>query len=118
MVRVTLSFNNVVDTPNGIRFKYPGRKIAQSTHSALLKLTILPVEAHRVHLFDTLVSGSLLYPGKLFNSGCTDYFNAKNSTSSSMVKLSSKESDPPALHSYVKLRKTITSTKKMKKFNH
>ena len=77
MVHVTLPFENVTATPNGIRVKYPDRNISQTTHSALLKLQFLPVEERRVHLFDTLASGSLLSLGKLCNEGCTAYFNAK-----------------------------------------
>ena len=77
MVHVILPFNNVTATPNGIRVKYPDGSISQATHSALLELTFLPVEAHLSHLFDTLASGSLLSPGKLCDAGCTAYFNAK-----------------------------------------
>ena len=77
MVHVTLPFNNVTATPNGIIVKYPDGNIAQATHSALFKLPFLPVEARCVHLFDTLASGSLLSLVKLCNAGCTAYSNAK-----------------------------------------
>ena len=71
MVHVTLPFDNFITTPNVIRVKYPDGNITQATHSVLLKLPFLPVEARRVHLVDTLVSGSLLSLGKLYNAGCT-----------------------------------------------
>ena len=57
MVHVTLPFDDVTSTPNGIRVKYPDVNIAQAIHSALLKLTFLPVEACCVHVFGTLASG-------------------------------------------------------------
>ena len=71
MVYVTLPFENVIAKPNGIRVKYPDGNIAQATHSALLKLPFLPIEAHRVRLFGTLESGLLLSLGKLRDAGCT-----------------------------------------------
>ena len=77
MVHGILPFDNVTATPNGIRVKYPYGNIAQVNHSALLKLPFLPVEARRVHLFDTLASGSILSLGNFCDSGCTAYFNAK-----------------------------------------
>ena len=77
MVCVTLPFDNVAATPNGIRVKHPDGNISQETHNALLKLTFLPVGACRVHLFDTLESGWLISLGKLFDAGCTAYLNAK-----------------------------------------
>ena len=77
MVRVTLLFDNVTATTNGIRVKYPDANISQSTHSALLKLIFLSVKACIVHLFDTLISGFIIYFVNLCNIGCTDYFNAK-----------------------------------------
>ena len=77
MVRVKLPFNNFTATPNGIRVKYPDEKISQATHSDILKIPFLPVEERRVHLFDTLASGSLISLGKLYNAGCTYYFNSK-----------------------------------------
>ena len=76
-VYVTLPFENVTAKPNGIRVKYPDGNIAQATHSDILKLPFLPIEAHLVHLFDTLASGLLLSPGKLYNTGCIAYFNTK-----------------------------------------
>ena len=42
-----------------------------------LKTSILPVKAHRIHLFDTLSSGSLLSLGKHYYTRCAAYFNAK-----------------------------------------
>ena len=77
MVQVTTPFDSVIATPNGIGVKYPDGNTFQATYYALLKLKFLPVETCRVHLFDTLASGSLLSLGKLFNAGCIDYFNAK-----------------------------------------
>ena len=77
MVRVTLPLKNVTATPNGIRVKYPDGNIAQETHSTLLKIPFLSVEACCVHPFDTITSGLLLSLGKLFDAGCTAYFNAK-----------------------------------------
>ena len=71
MVHVILTFDNVTATPNGIRVKYPDGNIAKETHSTLLKLPFLPVEARRVHLFDTLLSELLLSLGKLYNTRCT-----------------------------------------------
>ena len=76
MVHVTLPFDNVTATPNGIRVKHPDGKISQATQSDLSKLPFLPVKECRVNLFDTLASESLLSHGKLYNEGCTDYFNA------------------------------------------
>ena len=38
MVHVTLSFDNVTATPNGIRVEYPDGNISQATHYSLLKL--------------------------------------------------------------------------------
>ena len=67
MVHVTLPFENVAATPNGIIVKYPDGKISQATHSGLLKLPFLPVEARRFHLLDTPKPGYLLYLVKLFN---------------------------------------------------
>ena len=77
MVHFTFQFNNVTATPNLIRVKYPDVNISQATHSSLLKLPFLPVEALRVHLFYTLAPGSLLFLGKLCDVVCTAYFNAK-----------------------------------------
>ena len=117
MVHVTLSFGNVTARPNGIRVKYSDGNISQAIHSSLLKLPFLPVEAHHVHLFDTLALGSLPPPRKICNAGCTAYFNAKKSKFSSRVNLSSEESDLPPLPSSGNNTETITSTKNIKKFN-
>ena len=54
MLHVTLPFDNVTATPNGIIVKYPDGNIYQATHSTILKLSILPVEECHVHLLDTL----------------------------------------------------------------
>ena len=77
MVHVTLPFNNVIATPNGIRVKYHDVNIAQANHAALLKLQFLFVKARCLHLFYTLASGSLLSLRKPFNAGCTAYLNDK-----------------------------------------
>ena len=77
MVHVTLPFDDFTATPNGIRVKYSDGNISQATHSALLEIPFLSVEVCRVHLFDTLASGSLLSIGKLCDAGYTAYFNAK-----------------------------------------
>ena len=73
MVPVTLPFNNVTATPNGIRFKYLYGNISQETHSTLLKLPFLPVQECHVNLFDTLLSVFLLKLGKLYKAGCKAY---------------------------------------------
>ena len=75
MVHVTISFDNVTATPNGIKVKYPDGNISQATHSDLLTLPFLPFKARLVHLFDTLSLGSLLSIGKLYNIRCTSYLN-------------------------------------------
>ena len=77
MVHVTPPFENVTATPNGIRVKFPYGKISQATHSDILNLPFLPIEARRVHLFGTLEEGSLLSLENIFDSGCTAYLNAK-----------------------------------------
>ena len=77
MVHVTLQFNNISVTSNVIRVKYPDVNISQATHYTLLKLPFLPVETCRVHLFNTLAPEWLHSPGKLFDTDCTAYFNAK-----------------------------------------
>ena len=77
MFHITLAFDNITDTPNGIRVKHPDENIPQATHPALLKLPFLPINARRFHLFDTIASGFLLSLGKLCYAGCTDYFNAE-----------------------------------------
>ena len=78
MVNVNLQFDIVTATPNGIIVKHPDGNISQSNQSTILKLPFLPVEARCVHLFDTLASGLLLSLEKLCDTGCIDYFNAKN----------------------------------------
>ena len=99
MVHVTLPFDNVKATQNVIRVKYPDGNLVQATHSDILKLSYLPVKARHVHLFDSLTWGLLISLVKLFDAGCTAYFNAKNSTYYFRAKLSSNESDPPPLPS-------------------
>ena len=77
MLHVTLPFDNVTATPNGIIVKYPDGNISQAKHYDILKPPFLPVEARCVHMFDTLASGLLISLWKLFDAGCTAYFNDK-----------------------------------------
>ena len=77
MVQVTLPFENVTEPPNGIRVKYPYGNISQATPSALLKLPFLTIKARNIHLFDNLAPGLLLSLVKIYDTGCTSYFNAE-----------------------------------------
>ena len=71
MVRITLPFDKITATTNGIRFKYRDRNISQETDSVFLKLTVLPVEADCVHLLDILESGLMISLVKRYDPGCT-----------------------------------------------
>ena len=47
----------------------------QSTHTGLLDILQLPIAARQVHIFSSLVSGSLLSIGQLCDHSCSTYFN-------------------------------------------
>ena len=51
MVHVTVPFDNVISTQNGMRVEYPDGNKDQSTHYALLILPFLPVEMRSFDLF-------------------------------------------------------------------
>ena len=51
---------NKQPTSNGIRVKLPDGTIIQSTHTALLDLPELPIEARRAHVFPNLNNSALI----------------------------------------------------------
>jgi hypothetical protein len=52
-------------TSNGLRVQLPNGTIIQSTHTALLDLPQLPIEARRAHLFPSLHTSALISIGQL-----------------------------------------------------
>ena len=78
MFHVNLPLDSVTASPNGIIVKETDGNIAQATQSDFSKLPFLPIKTRRVHLFDTLASGSIIPLGTICDSGCTEYFSSRN----------------------------------------
>jgi hypothetical protein len=64
----------------GIAVLLPDRSKLNSTHTARLKLLMLPPTACEAHIFPNLASGSLISIGQLCGHGCTTHFDAATVT--------------------------------------
>ena len=75
LVHTTIPVTHVTPTAKGISVLLPNQATMQSSHTGLLNLPALPLQARKVHLFPKLASGSLLSIGQLCDAGCQATFD-------------------------------------------